>query len=125
MPRRTMAIALACAASVTATFPLFQCLGQDMRVTGLRLGGLDPSPRLELHRRCYELGKAKGVEGGSDHEHHYKFPNSEAVRTKHARLEVDNGETALDPVDTGGNTRLRDNAYGMIEPQVMDVGKTP
>lgn len=68
------------------TRPLIRALGPDVRVTGLRLQGPDPKPRLEHHRRCFAEGRG--------HEYYYKFPISVGVWTEYPALEVDNCEVA-------------------------------
>lgn len=70
------------------TSPLIEVLGPDARITGLRLRGPDPDRRLAFHHRVfYEI---KGDDDGS--KAYYSFPNSDAIRSKFGRLEVDNCE---------------------------------
>ncbi len=67
------------------TRPLIQVMGENVRITGLRLRGPDPKLRMELHRRSFG-------EGGGGHEYYYKFPTSDGIVTDHSSLEVDNCE---------------------------------
>lgn len=76
------------------TSPLFKVAGPGARITGLRLRGPDPEPRLDLHNISEKLGSQKKVEGGFDHEYYYKFPTAECINTTEANLEVDNCEIA-------------------------------
>lgn len=70
------------------TSPLIEPAGPGVRISGLRLRGPDMKRRLAFHHRVfYEC--AKGHDGGPEY---YRFPNSDAVRTDHADLEVDNCE---------------------------------
>ena len=69
-----------------ATNPLIRVGGPGVRITGLRLRGPDPKPRLEHHSRSFDEGRG--------HEYYYKFPISTGIRTEEARLEVDNCELA-------------------------------
>ena len=68
-----------------ATNPLIRADGPDVRITGLRIRGPEPKQRLAHHGRAF--GK-----GGGGHKYYYKFPTSNAIRTEHDRLEVDNCE---------------------------------
>ncbi len=59
--------------------------GPDVRITGLRIQGPNPKRYLEHHRRSFG-------EGGGGHKYYYKFPTSNGLTTRYARLEVDNCE---------------------------------
>lgn len=76
------------------TSPLFECLGPNVRITGLRIKGPDTEARLDLHSYCQTLGAKKGDEEAFDHEYYYKFPTSNGIRTQYNGLEVDNCEVA-------------------------------
>jgi len=76
------------------TAPLFECMGPDVRISGLRLRGPDPDARLDLHKHCYALGKKQGDPEGFDHKYYYKFPTSAGIRMKYPGLTVDNCEFA-------------------------------
>ena len=67
-----------------ATRPLIHVTGPDVRITGLRIGGPNPKPCLEHHRRSF--AEKRG------HEYYYKFPTSDGIVTDHPSLEVDNCE---------------------------------
>jgi hypothetical protein len=67
-----------------ATSPLIRVVGPNVRITGLRIGGPNPKPCLEHHRRCFAEGRG--------HQHYYKFPTSDGIATDHPGLEVDNCE---------------------------------
>ena len=65
------------------TRPLIRCLGENVRITGLRIRGPDPKMRWNELTRLLTLG---------GHELYYKFPTSDGVQTDFAGLEVDNCE---------------------------------
>jgi len=67
-----------------ATSPLMRVMGSNVRITGLRIGGPNPKPCLEHHRRSFAEGRG--------HEYYYKFPTSDGIVTDHPGLEVDNCE---------------------------------
>ncbi len=64
---------------------MLEALGEDVRISGLRLVGPNPKRHLEHHRRSF--GQA-----GEGRDYYYKLPVSDAIETQHARLEVDNCE---------------------------------
>lgn len=66
------------------TRPLIRCMGENVRITGLRIKGPNPKPCLEHHRRSFAEGRG--------HEYYYKFPVSDGIFTEYAGLEVDNCE---------------------------------
>ncbi len=66
------------------TRPLIRVAGPNVRITGLRIGGPNPKPCLEHHRRSFAEGRG--------HEYYYKFPTSDGIVTEHLGLEVDNCE---------------------------------
>ncbi len=72
-----------------ATSPLINVLGPKVRITGLRIIGPDPKPRLEHHKRAHN--KERG-----DHKaqstYYYLLPNSAGIWTDHEALELDNCE---------------------------------
>jgi hypothetical protein len=71
------------------TSPLIRVLGDGARITGLRLRGPDPQRRLAFHYRCfYDPRKLYPV----PQEAFYRLPNSGAIQTTAANLEVDNCE---------------------------------
>jgi len=65
------------------TQPLFEAMGEDVRVTGLRIRGPDPKRRLYHHRRSR-----------ADDYGYYSFPVSQGIQTSHSGLRVDNCEMA-------------------------------
>ncbi|MFQ6043091.1 MAG: hypothetical protein ACE5PV_19730 [Candidatus Poribacteria bacterium] len=67
-----------------ATRPLIRATGENVRITGLRIGGPNPKPCLEHHRRSFAEGRG--------HEYYYKFPTSDGIVTEYSGLEVDNCE---------------------------------
>ena len=67
-----------------ATNPLIRATGPGVRVTGLRIGGPNPKPCFEHHRRSFAEGRG--------HEYYYKFPTSSGIAAAHPGLEVDNCE---------------------------------
>lgn len=72
-----------------ATSPLISALGPNVRITGLRIIGPDPQPRLEHHKRCFdkEVGDRK-----AQAKCYYALPNSAGIWTEYEALEVDNCE---------------------------------
>ena len=74
-----------------ATQPLIATLGPDVRITGLRVRGPDPKPRLEHHRRSFRPDRG---DREVQHEYYYRFPISDGIRTTFQGLEVDNCELA-------------------------------
>ena len=70
-----------------ATSPLVRVTGPDARVTGIRLQGPNPRQCLEHHSRSFR-------EGNGGHRYYYRFPTSDGIETRHARLRVDNCELA-------------------------------
>lgn len=66
------------------TRPLIHVAGPNVRITGLRIGGPNPKPCLEHHRRSFAEGRG--------HEYYYKFPTSDGIVTEYPGLEVDNCE---------------------------------
>ena len=74
-----------------ATRPLMETLGPKARLTGLRLRGPDPKPRLDHHRRSFKPSRGDSKQ---QHKYYYAFPVSEGIRTVHDGLEVDNCEVS-------------------------------
>lgn len=72
-----------------ATNPLIYALGSGVRITGLRIIGPDPKPRLEHHKRAFH--KQRGSKE-IQKEYYYLFPNSAGIITENDSLEVDNCE---------------------------------
>lgn len=72
-----------------ATNPLINALGSNVRITGLRIIGPDPKPRLEHHRRAFHQQRGS-KEAQSNY--YYLFPNSAGIITKNDSIEVDNCE---------------------------------
>lgn len=72
-----------------ATLPLIKAIGPNIRITGLRIIGPDPKPRLEHHRRSFnpQHGDRKAQK-----QYYYLFPNSRGISTDFGFLEVDNCE---------------------------------
>lgn len=72
-----------------ATNPLINALGTGIRITGLRIIGPDPKPRLEHHKRAFiqKRGDKK-----AQSKFYYIFPNSNGIITGNDSLEVDNCE---------------------------------
>lgn len=70
------------------TRPLIATLGPNVRITGLRIKGPDPSRRLDHHRRAFASGRA----ATDANTYYYKFPVSEGITTTQPGLEVDNCE---------------------------------
>lgn len=72
-----------------ATEPLINILGPNVRITGLRIIGPDPKPRLDHHQRSFnpQRGDRK-----AQSEYYYRLPTSAAIWTDQAALEVDNCE---------------------------------
>lgn len=68
------------------TRPLIRATGPDVRITGLRIRGPDPKPRIDHHRRSFSGPDAPG------HGYYYKFPVSQGIATSFSGLEVDNCE---------------------------------
>ena len=66
------------------TRPLIRAMGPGVRITGLRIGGPNPKPCFEHHRRSFAEGRG--------HAYYYKFPTSDGISTDHPGLEVDNCE---------------------------------
>ncbi len=66
------------------TSPLIRAMGPNVRISGLRIGGPNPKPCFEHHRRSFAEGRG--------HEYYYKFPTSAGISTEHPGLEVDNCE---------------------------------
>ncbi len=64
---------------------MIRAAGLDVRITGLRLRGPNSKRYLGHHKRSFG-------QGGDGHKYYYKFPTSDGIRTRHARLEVDNCE---------------------------------
>ncbi|MHC4477574.1 MAG: right-handed parallel beta-helix repeat-containing protein [Planctomycetota bacterium] len=64
---------------------MIRSVGADVRITGLRIKGPNPKRYMDHHRRAFGSG-------GGGHEYYYKFPTSNAIKTEHPRLEVDNCE---------------------------------
>ena len=77
-----------------ATRPLIRIMGEDVRITGLRLRGPDPETRQDLHRQSAQRGLATNNPRGFDHDYYYQFPTSDGILTEHPRLEVDNCDLA-------------------------------
>jgi len=67
------------------TAVMIRAAGPGARITGLRIRGPNPKRYLDHHRRSF------GPDGGGS-KYYYKLPTSNAVTTKHERLEVDNCE---------------------------------
>ena len=65
------------------TRPLFEAMGENVRVTGLRLRGPDAERRLYHHRRSR-----------ADDYNYYAFPVSRGIQSGHSNLRVDNCEMA-------------------------------
>lgn len=72
-----------------ATKPLINALGSGVRITGLRIIGPDPKPRLEHHRRAHN--KQRGNRKAQS-KYYCLFPNSAGIFTGNDSLEVDNCE---------------------------------
>lgn len=68
------------------TAPLIKTLGPGVRVTGLRLRGPDPKPRLDHHRRAFSTGRQDASA------YYYALPNSNGIQADHPGLQVDNCE---------------------------------
>ncbi|MBI2441855.1 MAG: right-handed parallel beta-helix repeat-containing protein [Lentisphaerae bacterium] len=66
--------------------------GANVRITGLRLRGPDPKRRLDYHDRVYFQPLPGASSPAERNTFFYRFPNSSAICTAHARLEVDNCE---------------------------------
>jgi len=93
------------------TSPLLKVLGPNVRITGLRIVGPDPKPRLEHHRRSFN--KERG-DREAQRRYYYLFPNSRGISTEHASLEVDNCELsgwshAAIYLNGGGNHHIHHN----------------
>jgi hypothetical protein len=72
-----------------ATENLLEVLGDNVRITGLRVRGPDPRRRIRHHERSYNSAR------GSDKEqetYFYRLPVSTAIFTKQSGLEIDNCE---------------------------------
>jgi hypothetical protein len=68
---------------------LFEPLGPDVRLSGLRLRGPDPDRRMAHHARSFtEEGGRRG------HPYYYKFPISTMANVDFPRFELDNCELA-------------------------------
>ena len=72
-----------------STAPLLNVLGLNARITGLRIIGPDPKPRLEHHRRAFQPQRG---DRKAQRRYYSRFPNSRGIQTKHGFLEVDNCE---------------------------------
>jgi len=68
---------------------LIQTLGPNVRLSGLRIRGPDPKPRLDHHRRSFD--PARG-DDRVQHEYYYRYPVCQGVYTAFSGLEVDNCE---------------------------------
>ena len=76
------------------TYPLVECGGPNVRITGIRLRGPDTSRRMGVHKASSERGKAQGIKNGWDSKYYYSFPTSQGILCNHDRLEIDNCELA-------------------------------
>jgi len=65
------------------TAPLIKCMGENVRITGLRIRGPDPKMRWEELPRLLKIG---------GQELYYKFPCSTGIQSPFPGLEVDNCE---------------------------------
>ena len=74
-----------------ATRPLMVTLGPKVRLTGLRLRGPDPKPRLDHQRRSFKPSRG---DREAQHKYYYAFPVSAGIRALHDGLEVDNCEVS-------------------------------
>jgi len=72
-----------------ATSPLINVLGPKIRITGLRIIGPDPKPRLEHHMRAFNKERGERKEQSK---YYYLLPNSVGILTDYDELEVDNCE---------------------------------
>jgi len=72
-----------------ATMPLIKAIGPNIRISGLRIIGPDPKPRLEHHRRSFN--SQRGDRKAQD-QYYYLLPNSRGISTDFGFLEVDNCE---------------------------------
>lgn len=72
-----------------ATNPLINVLGPGVRITGLRIIGPDPKPRLEHHKRAHNSQRG---DSKAQSKYYYLFPNSAGIITGSDSLEVDNCE---------------------------------
>lgn len=72
-----------------ATVPLIKATGPNIRITGLRIVGPDPKPRLEHHRRSYNSQRG---DRKAQNQYYYLFPYSQGISTNFSFLEVDNCE---------------------------------
>ncbi len=72
-----------------ATNPLIRALGPKVRLSGLRIRGPDPKPRLDHHRRSFN--PARG-DSKVQHAYYYRFPISSGIEATQPGLEVDNCE---------------------------------
>jgi hypothetical protein len=93
------------------TSPLLKVLGPNVRITGLRIIGPDPKPRLAHHKRSFNPGRG---DREARHHYYYLFPNSTGIQTEHDTLEVDNCELsgwshAAVYLKGGGNHRIHHN----------------
>jgi len=76
------------------TSPLLRAMDAGVRITGLRLRGPDPEPRLDLHQASARMGLARDVPGGFDSKYYYRFPTSRGIEAYAPGLTVDNCELA-------------------------------
>lgn len=72
-----------------ATNPLINAIGTGVRITGLRIIGPDPKPRLEHHKRAFNQQRG---DSAAQSKFYYLFPNSVGIITGNDSLEVDNCE---------------------------------
>lgn len=107
-----------------ATNPLINVLGPNARITGLRILGPDPKPRVEHHKRSFTAGK--GDRQGQSR-YYYLFPNSAGITTVHDALEVDNCELigwshAAIYLKTGKDHRIHHNYIHHNQRQGLGYG---
>jgi len=72
-----------------ATRPLINVVGAGARITGLRIIGPDPKPRLEHHKRSFNSQRG---DRNAQSKYYYLLPNSIGILTDSGPLEVDNCE---------------------------------
>jgi hypothetical protein len=64
---------------------MIQIMGPNARITGIRLQGPNPKRYLDHHKRAFGAG-------GPGSSYYYKFPTSNGINIKHAKVEIDNCE---------------------------------